>query len=315
MKKILFMLFLLPPVFFISCEKDDSNMKKPTDPDNAEKAVIDRFSQDAGTLFVRNADNDFPAAGEAINMDQAPFITQGLSADGTVVRYYNFDVQPVKAAPIYALFREGETSPVAGQLNIVNVIPGDAGYNDFWNVYKVTVPKSYVANTAISLKDIMDEGYTVDQTDMIVNCPIVPEGSTAMLRYGSSEDKGLTRGWYKGKVVFYFNFSEKELHIDLSGGYNPDLPVSDILVTFNINPDEAGGGPSSGFVTEMDGVQTHNVVETVPSDADYSPLWDVDVYDNADFDIVHDWMSAMNASIKGMGVALVNCPIVSMESK
>ena len=193
-------------------------MKSPSDPDTAEKAMIDRFSENAGTLFIRTADNGLPAAGEAIDMDQAPFITEGLGPDGTPVKYYNFDVQPLKAAPIYALFKEGSDSPVTGQLNIINVIPGDAGYNDFWNVYKVTVPKDYVANTVTSLQEIMDNGYTVDQTDMIVNCPVVPEGSTALLRYRSTEDNGLTRGWYRGKVVFYFNFFEKELHIDLTGG-------------------------------------------------------------------------------------------------
>ncbi len=315
MKKTLFILMLLPVIFFASCKKDDDNMKTPSDPDTAEKAVVDRFSQNAGTLFVRTVDNGFPAAGAAITMDQAPFITQGFSPDGVAVRYYNFDVQPLKAAPIYALFMEGASSPVSGQLNIINVIPGDAGYNDFWNVFKVTVPKDYVANTVTSLQEIMDNGYTVDQTDMIVNCPVVPEGSTAMLRYTSSEGKGLTRGWYKGKVVFYFNFLEKALHIDISGGSSSDLPLSDILVSFNINPDENGGGPPSGFKTEMDGVQTHNVTETIPEDADYSPLWDVDVYDNSDFASVHDWMSAMNANIKGTGVATVNCPIVWIESK
>lgn len=60
------------------------------------------------------------------NFRRAP---QGLGPDGSQVRYYNFDVQPVDAAPIYALFREGEDSPVEGQLNIVGVIPGDSGYS------------------------------------------------------------------------------------------------------------------------------------------------------------------------------------------
>jgi hypothetical protein len=60
-------------------------------------------------------------------------------------------------------------------------------------------------------------------------------------------------------------------------------------------------------------MQTHNVVQTLPSDAGYSPLWDVDVYDNADFNSVHDWPSAMDANILATGVALVNCPVVSVH--
>ena len=47
--------------------------------------------------------------------------------------YTNFDVQSTTPAPIYVLFRKGESAPVAGQPNIVDVIPGDPGHNDFWH--------------------------------------------------------------------------------------------------------------------------------------------------------------------------------------
>lgn len=53
--------------------------------------------------------------------------------------YYNFDVQPTAPAPIFVLFRQGETTPVANQLDIVDIIPGQAGYNDFWQVMKALV--------------------------------------------------------------------------------------------------------------------------------------------------------------------------------
>ena len=60
-------------------------------------------------------------------------------------------------------------------------------------------------------------------------------------------------------------------------------------------------------------MQTHNVVDSLPGDAGYSPLWDVDVYDNASFDSVHDLASVQAAPILAMGVALVNCPVVWIE--
>ena len=50
-------------------------------------------------------------------------------------------------------------------------------------------------------------------------------------------------------------------------------------------------------MTEMGTMQTHNVVDALPGDADYSPLWDVDVYDNAGFDSVHDLASAQMAPV------------------
>src|SRR5579859_2966056 len=247
------------------------------DPQTAEKVSVDRFSAAAAHLMVRDASNGLPAADAAIDFDSGePFITEGLGPkDGKPVKYYNFDVQPTTPAPIYVLFHDGETAPVSGQLNIVDVVPGDPGYNDFWLVTKVTVPKDYVANTVTSFAEIQSAGYAKMATDMLVNCPIVPDGSTATLRL-DGESSALTTGWYKDKVVKYFNFSERMLT-----AANGGVPVSPIYVTFNKNPDEMGGGPSSGFKTEPGSMQTHNVPATLPSDAAYSPLWNVQVYDNA----------------------------------
>ena len=107
----------------------------------------------------------------------------------------------------------------------------------------------------------------MENTGVIINCPVVPKGSTAMLR-GEGESNELHAGWYKDMVVYYFTFAEKMLT-------GATVPVSPIFVSFNINIGEAGGGPASGFMTEQGTMQTHNVVATVPSDDGYSPLWAV----------------------------------------
>jgi hypothetical protein len=291
-----------------ACSDSDDGMgpetPMPLDPATAPRATVDRFSDEAAMLFRRSDNPSMPAAGAAIDFDQAPFITQGLGPAGQPVRYYNFDVMPTQPAPIWVLFREGSSTPVDGQLNIIDVIPGDAGYNDFWQVNRVTVPADYVANTVTSAQDIVDGGFTVEILDAIVNCPVVPEGSTATEGPGAA---GLTMGWYEDQVVFYFDFNEASL--SASGGA---VPTSDIYVTFNVNPDQDGGGPASGFVTEPGTSQTHNVVETLPGDAGYSPLWDVMPYDNAAFDDVVDLVSAEMATSFGLA-AMVNCPIVSVQ--
>lgn len=313
--KIAKLFFSLLIVLFVFTQCDDDDDATPTvhDPDTAPKVSVDRFSADFGTLFVRDASNGLPAANQAIDFDQAPFITQGLGPNGEVIQYYNFDVLPVTSAPIFVLFKEGESTPVAGQLNIIDVIPGEEEYNDFWHVHKVTVPENYVANTIASVADVMASGYPIERTTMIVNCPVVPEGSTADLRFRPEENTGLIRGWYKEQVVFYFEFAEKQITIDLPASGHPSVPLSDIYVSFNINPDQPGGGPASGFMTETGSVQTHNVTETLPADAEYSPYWLVNVYDNAEFDAVSDLTSAMNATQLGAGVATVNCPVVSVN--
>jgi len=283
----------------------DGMTGRSRDPGSAPHAVVDRFSAKAGHLQVRSAANGLPGPNRPVDFDQGPFITQGLGPDGRAVRYYNFDVQPTTPAPIYMLFREGESSPVPGQLNVVDAIPGDEGYSDFWQVIKVTVPKGYTANTISSLAQIQHAGYTLTPTQTLVNCPIVPEGSTARLRAGG-ESAELHRGWYRGQVVFYFTFEEKPLLTTARG----TVPVSPIFVTFNVNPDQPNGGPPSGFKTEPGGVQTHNVVQTVPASEGYSPLWLVNVYDNANFADVKNLQGIARAKLLAGGVATVNCPIV-----
>ncbi|MDS0475563.1 hypothetical protein [Natrinema sp. 1APR25-10V2] len=289
----------------------DDGMESATDLADAPRATIDRFSEAAGTLMVRNEENDLPGPDEPIDFDQAPFLTRGLGPSGEPVSYYNFDVQPTEPAPIYVLFREGEDAPVAEQLNIVDVVPGDEGYNDFWHVHEVTVPADYEANTATSVQDLMDADYDITGTDVVKNCPIVPEGSTASMREGDGETD-LIDGWYDGEVVSYFLFEEAPIAVT-----DGSVPVSPIYVTFNTNPGMDGGGPQSGFVTEMETDRTHNVVATLPGDDGYSPLWSVSVYDNADFDAVSDLESAMAATLLEAGTATVNCPIVAvgMESR
>jgi hypothetical protein len=313
-KNIRFLTLALPfllSLTFIACSDDDDSPTGPSmmnghDPDNAQIVAVDRFSDDAAALMKRSENPGLPAPNAPVNFDSGePFITSGLGPDGEAVRYYNFDVQLSTPAPIYVLFREGESSPVDGQLNIVDVIPGDPGYNDFWQVHKVTVPTDYEANTVASLQEILDAGYSIEGLETIVNCPVVPDGSAASMRAGG-ESASLHRGWYKEMVVKYFTFEEHPLSIV---GSNM-VPISEILVSFNINPNQSGGGPASGFRAEMGTSQTHNVLQTLPGDASYSPLWDVDVYDNADFNQVHNWSTASASSILGTGVALVNCPVV-----
>lgn len=309
----LFILVFITAAVFVGCSDDDDGMTEPTvepkDPNTAEVVSVDRFSADVGALFVRDGSNGLPAANAPINFDQGPFITQGFGPDGHVVKYYNFDVMSTIPAPIFVLFKDGSDMPVDGQLNVIDVIPGDAGYNDFWHVHKVIVPADYEANTITNVADVQSSGYTIEPTNILVNCPVVPEGSTANLKYGGGAS-ALIRGWYKDKVVFYFSFEEKMLTTDPS---NPVVPIDPIYVTFNINPDQPNGGPPSGFVTEMGSAQTHNVVESIPTDSDYSPLWSVNVYNNEDFDMVNNIETAKSANILAEGVALVNCPIVSVQ--
>jgi hypothetical protein len=51
-----------------------------------------------------------------------------------------------------------------------------------WPVVAARLWYHYVANTITSLEEIRAAGYAMEPTNMLVNCPIVPEGSSARLR-------------------------------------------------------------------------------------------------------------------------------------
>jgi hypothetical protein len=291
---------------FLACGgSDEATGLQPLQPEGAPDVQIDRFATGVGTLQVRSETNGLPQPGEPVDFDRPPFITHGLGPRGETVAYYNFDVQPTTPAPIYALFHQGEAAPVPGQLNVVDTIPGTSGYNDFWQLQRVRVPANYQANTVTSLEQIQAAGYPIEATEQIVNCPMVPRGSVARQRLNEG-DAGLSRGWYRGQVVYYFNFAER----GLTGA---KVPLADIFVTFNVNPGSDGGGPPSGFKTEAGTEQTHNVLTALPDGADYSPLWSVDPYDNADFEQVKDLASVAQARVLASNVAHVNCPVVEID--
>jgi hypothetical protein len=163
---------------------------KSLDPDKAPIASVDRFSDKAAHLQLRTPDNHIPGPNQPVDFDSGPFITQGLSpTTGKPVRYYNFDVQTNTPAPVYVLYREGEDKPVAGQLDIIDTLPGEKGYNDFRQVWKVTVPKDYVANTIVDAGAVLSAGYKTQKTDALRNMPVVPDKSTAKARLnGGSKD-------------------------------------------------------------------------------------------------------------------------------
>lgn len=273
----------------------------PFDPETAPRAVIDRFSDDAGTIFRRSQRTDLAGPGEAVHFDRAPFLVKGLGPRGEVVEYYNLDVRPRLPSFIRFLVREGETDPV-DQGAIVNVIPGDPRYSDLWQVVRVFVPRDYVPNTITSLDQIFDGAYREEHTGELINCPLVPEGSTADKRLGGTSN--LRQGWYRDQVVFYFTFAERKV-VTTAGG---SVPLADLFVTFNVNGDR-----TSGYVKEMGTAQTHNVLAALPEDASYSPLWTIRVYDNAAFDAVRDLAAARAAPVVNDSLFILNAPVVAQE--
>ena len=168
---------------------------QPLDPAQAPVAAVDRFSDKAGTLLVRSNDKRLPGPNEPIDFDTPPLNTLGRSPTGEPAFYYHLDVQSTTPAPVYIFYRDGEDKPVASQLDIIDTLPGDKGYNDFRQVWKVWVPKDYVANTITDASTLQQAGYKVEKTNKLLNMAVVPDNSHARVRFDGGNTE-LQRAWY-----------------------------------------------------------------------------------------------------------------------
>jgi hypothetical protein len=261
--------------------------------------VIDRFSATAGHLMVRTPDNGLPGPGQPIDLDRPPFVTQGFAADGSRVRYYNFDIQPAKPATLYRLTHTGERAALPGQLDIIDGIPGDRDYSDFFRIAWAEVPPAYVVDSITSADQVRGRALHVEMTGNAIDCPVVPRGTTA--REATGVDPAVaTEVWYRGQRVTCLRFGTP-LTIDAER-----VPTSPIYVTF---------AKPGAFRTEAGAAQTHNVVMSLPGDVDYSPLWAVHVYEPTAFDRVVDGQSAMAAKLVDASGPLVNCPVQAIVAR
>jgi hypothetical protein len=157
---------------------------------------------------------------------------------GRSVKYLDFG--PIKLAPgnrlapIWVV-----TNGVRGQRNIVDVVPGKAGYSPLWEVRTVTFksgPRLLRSVAAVRAAQRAGE-LTVRRTSKVVNCPVVGFGQKQTL------------GFAKGKLIAYLDLGP----VKLRAGNHVEA-----IVTF-----------TNGTADQ------HNVVDTVPGDSDYTPLWRV----------------------------------------
>jgi hypothetical protein len=150
-------LLLLSLGAFSACA-DDAMTAKGVDPDTAPVASVDRFSDGFAHLFKRsgpafdpaNVQPIVPAPNAPIDFDTY-FTVRALGPAGEDIRYYSLDIVPKVPATGYVVVSAG--TPVPDQLDIIDKLPGEAGYNDFVRITEVEVGKGYVANTMTSAAD------------------------------------------------------------------------------------------------------------------------------------------------------------------
>jgi hypothetical protein len=171
--------------------------------------------------------------------------------DDDMVQYWDFGQNPNIAIPILVFFQaDNPDTMVDGQNNIIDSIPGQPGYSDFWRVHKILAPSDYTPNSIKSFEDAMDSGYTIEITDIVVNCPVVNPDTTL-----EGSNQGLVQGWYRDREVFYFDFG---IRSPADGSVVLRAPIWVFFL-------EDG--------TQVDGQQ--NVIDLLPDEEGYSDLWHV----------------------------------------
>jgi hypothetical protein len=185
----------------------------------------------------------------------------------------------------------GSPQMVAGQRNIIDVVPGDTGYSDLWEVNFVTVPAGYVANTFKSAEDVRNAGLQMTKPGVLVNCPVVPLNSRLAEPVNGSVEP--TMGWYKGREVHYFDFGPNT---------SATAPIYAFITGF-----AADGTPQ--FVQGQ-----NNIINVILGDTGYSAFWDVNLV-KVPADYKPNTITSVEGVLKsGFEIVhpglVVNCPVI-----
>ena len=274
--------------------------------------AIDRFSDAAATFFRRSDDPSLPGAGEAIDFDDERFLLKGVGPNREQVTFYHFDVRNQVPAPVYFFF-DRRDDLITTQLPVFDVLPGEEGYNDFWQVFQVRVLESdYLANSLTSLQDILDGGHEIVSTEEVINAVMVPPGSRASRRFDVATPNALHNGWYQGQIVKYLLFenASSTAQVDF-GGERINTPLMYGFFENDRNETE-------GFAIDSATQATHNVFSSLPGLEGYAPLWAVQIFRLAVFDRVQDVASALEETGIEENLIIVpnlfvNAPIVEIQ--
>lgn len=223
-------------------------------------------------------------------------LVSGWYRDEPVV-YYDFGMNSpatgpaVATAPIWAFItgKDDGGNPVfvEGQHNIIDALPGEDGYSDLWEVNLVTVPEDYEANSIHSATDLQAMSYPTETPGLLVNCPVVPAGSTL------EQGEELVVGWYRDQHVYYPDFGE-----------NPAVAIP--IWAFITGMDDDG---NPVFVEGQ-----NNIIDSLPGDAGYSAFWAVNLVVVDDTYEANSITSAADVAASDFEVLqpglVVNCPVV-----
>ncbi|NJM94941.1 MAG: hypothetical protein HC842_09995 [Cytophagales bacterium] len=301
-----------------ACQELDYISEYSQNPDEAPVYAIDRFSDSVAYVHRRSANRSLPLANEPIDFDQL-FLVKALGPEGQAVRFYDLDARRGSLGRVYEIYRFNTSEPIEGQLRVFSSAPGQVAYSDLWRVYRVFVPSNFALNSVNDANRLTTSGFTVEETNQILLCALVPSGSRARLRRGAAP-AALQRGWYADQVVHYLEF-------DAEGFTLTETPEVQFVAglayaAFNSDPTELSSAAflkslRSGFASEADGEQTHVVFSLLPPDL-VSPVFGLKGYYKEHFGQVLNYDSLItleerdSTTLFDMALEMV-WPLVSVE--
>jgi hypothetical protein len=231
---------------------------------------VDRFSTVAATRLRRDRMRGLPGPNEPIRLDAPPFLLDVTGPGGRKARCYDLDLRPARPARFY-VFYDAQGNYLLTQFPIVDVAPGDLGYTDLWDLWKVTVPPGFPAVNSLrdmtTLEKLLadkESGFSAVRTGALLNGPIVPEGSSASMKADRRDGAAALRYvWYRGKRAPYLYFEQT---LRIAGEMSP-------VASMTITP-PAGTEPGSRPADAIAGARAI-AVSALPGDGGYSPLWRV----------------------------------------
>jgi hypothetical protein len=177
-------------------------------------------------------------------------VTAGLAKKPVTPGFYRnrtigyFDFGPIKLkpgnklAPLWTV-----TNGVANQHNIVDTVPGQAGYSPLWQINKVTFKAgvtAYLLKSKAAVESAVSKGdATITSTSTVVNCPVLGFGQKRVA------------GFSAGKTIHYYDLGPVKV-----------APGNAVLPLVALTNGVAG---------------QHNITEETiaPGATDYPPLWGI----------------------------------------
>jgi hypothetical protein len=230
---------------------------------------------------VADPDASFPVVTGWVDGEPVDYLLQEVSDPGVAKMLRDltgFDVQvveeladvPKDALATLYLFMNGVEgpNPFGFQMNVLDSTLGDPEYSPLWLHTFVTWNEGAEPRELTSEDEILQaeaEGeVTFERSDLVINCPVLPRGETNF---------PIVTGFVDGRLVDYtLQEISDPMVTDLMRG-KTDYPLETVR--------SLGGVPQvATLYLFMDGVTgpnpfgfQMNVIDTVPGEEGYSPLW------------------------------------------